>query len=380
MKFFFLIIIFLILNQIIISYFSSNLMEKIFSSPEYKNENFAISPIAIYRTLSQLANGAKGKTLSEILTILELDDLIKINNKNLHIYNEFLKLRGFKCINSLQCKYPINKNFNIINKYHGTAEKIKSIEEINEKISNQTKNKITDLLRNDNIKLSNLSLLALNAVTLKLELLYKFNKNNNKLIKFWQKEGVKIVQVMMDQRHYDYYENSLFKLIKIEYMEHLNGYFILPNNNEVSLIDCYNTFFKNKNDIRDLNFKLSLKKLQLQIPKFKIDFEIKLKSILESMGLNKIFKENSAELENISSGFNMNLNDIIQRIVIEFDESGLDDFDENKKKVNKYINDEECCDCMQIIFNRPFMYVVTLNDLFDNHDVLVVGKIEDVEV
>jgi serpin B len=355
-------------------------MEKIFSSPEYKNENFAISPIAIYRTLSQLANGAKGKTLSEILTILELDDLIKINNKNLHIYNEFLKLRGFKCINSLQCKYPINKNFNIINKYHGTAEKIKSIEEINEKISNQTKNKITDLLRNDNIKLSNLSLLALNAVTLKLELLYKFNKNNNKLIKFWQKEGVKIVQVMMDQRHYDYYENSLFKLIKIEYMEHLNGYFILPNNNEVSLIDCYNTFFKNKNDIRDLNFKLSLKKLQLQIPKFKIDFEIKLKSILESMGLNKIFKENSAELENISSGFNMNLNDIIQRIVIEFDESGLDDFDENKKKVNKYINDEECCDCMQIIFNRPFMYVVTLNDLFDNHDVLVVGKIEDVEV
>ena len=319
-------IIFVILIQIVFSNFSRNFIQTIFSSEKYKSKNIAISPIAVYKTLSHLANGSKGKTLSQILTILETDDLIKIDEKILHIYNELLKYRGFKCVNSLYSKYSINKDFLAISKYYGITEKIESIEEINKQISEKTQTKIKDLIRNNNIQLSNISLLASNAVSLKVELLHKFNKKNNQLIKFLNKDNqLKIIQVMIDQRAYDHYENDLFRLIKIEFMEHINGYFILPKNNDVSFIDCYDTLFKNKNDIRDLNFKLRLKKFILKIPKFKIDFEIKLKPILESMGLNKIFNENSAELDNISSGFNMNLNEILHRVVIEFDENGLND-------------------------------------------------------
>ena len=377
-------IIFVILIQIVFSNFSRNFIQTIFSSEKYKSKNIAISPIAVYKTLSHLANGSKGKTLSEILTILETDDLIKIDEKILHIYNELLKYRGFKCVNSLYSKYSINKDFLAISKYYGITEKIESIEEINKQISEKTKTKIKDLIRNNNIQLTNISLLASNAVTLKVELLHKFNKKNNQLIKFLNKDNqLKIIQVMIDQRAYDYFENDLFRLIKIEFMEHLNGYFILPKNNDVSFIDCYDTLFKNKNDIRDLNFKLRLKKFILKIPKFKIDFEIKLKSILESMGLNKIFNENSAELDNISSGFNMNLNEILHRVVIEFDENGLND-DSNliqKNKTNPNDNiDESCCQYEQLIFNRPFLYVVTYSDLFDNYDILVIGKIENVEL
>ena len=376
-------IIFVILIQIVFSNFSRNFIQTIFSSEKYKSKNIAISPIAVYKTLSHLANGSKGKTLSEILTILETDDLIKIDEKILHIYNELLKYRGFKCVNSLYSKYSINKDFLAISKYYGITEKIESIEEINKQISEKTKTKIKDLIRNNNIQLSNISLLASNAVTLKVELLHKFNKKNNQLIKFLNKDNqLKIIQVMIDQRAYDYFENDLFRLIKIEFMEHLNGYFILPKNNDVSFIDCYDTLFKNKNDIRDLNFKLRLKKFILKIPKFKIDFEIKLKPILESMGLNKIFNENSAELDNISSGFNMNLNEILHRVVIEFDENGLND-DSNlyQKKNNPNDNiDESCCEYEQLIFNRPFLYVVTYSDLFDNYDILVIGKIENVEL
>ena len=377
-------IIFVILIQIVFSNFSRNFIQTIFSSEKYKSKNIAISPIAVYKTLSHLANGSKGKTLSEILTILETDDLIKIDEKILHIYNELLKYRGFKCVNSLYSKYSINKDFLAISKYYGITEKIESIEEINKQISEKTKTKIKDLIRNNNIQLSNISLLASNAVSLKVELLHKFNKKNNQLIKFLNKDNqLKIIQVMIDQRAYDHYENDLFRLIKIEFMEHINGYFILPKNNDVSFIDCYDTLFKNKNDIRDLNFKLRLKKFILKIPKFKIDFEIKLKPILESMGLNKIFNENSAELDNISSGFNMNLNEILHRVVIEFDENGLND-DSNliqKNKTNPNDNiDESCCQYEQLIFNRPFLYVVTYSDLFDNYDILVIGKIENVEL
>ena len=376
-------IIFVILIQIVFSNFSRNFIQTIFSSEKYKSKNIAISPIAVYKTLSHLANGSKGKTLSEILTILETDDLIKIDEKILIIYNELLKYRGFKCVNSLYSKYSINKDFLAISKYYGITEKIESIEEINKQISEKTQTKIKDLIRNNNIQLSNISLLASNAVSLKVELLHKFNKKNNQLIKFLNKDNqLKIIQVMIDQRAYDHYENDLFRLIKIEFMEHINGYFILPKNNDVSFIDCYDTLFKNKNDIRDLNFKLKLKKFILKIPKFKIDFEIKLKPILESMGLNKIFNENSAELDNISSGFNMNLNEILHRVVIEFDENGLND-DSNlyQKKNNPNDNiDESCCEYEQLIFNRPFLYVVTYSDLFDNYDILVIGKIENVEL
>ena len=379
-----IIIIFILLIQLIYPYFSKKFIEAILSSEEYKYKNIAISPIAVYKTLAHLANGSKGKTLSEILAILEIDDLIKIDEKILHIYNEFLKFRGFKCINSLYSKYSINKNFLGISRNYGIIDKIQSIEEINKLISEKTKNQITDLINNNNIQLSNVSLIALNAVSLKIELLYKFNKINNQLIKYLDSnEHLKIVQVMRDQRYYDYLENDLFRLIKIEFMENLNGYFILPKNNDISFIDCYNSLFKNQKDIEDLNFKLRLKKLNLKIPKFKIDFEIKLKSILESMGLNKIFNEKSAELDNISSGFNMNLNDILHRVVIEFDENGLnneqlDYYQKNKKNQNSII--DEKCDYEEIIFNRPFLYVVTYSDLFDNQDILVIGKIENVEL
>ena len=377
-------IIFLSLIQLIYSYFSKKFIEAIFSSEEYKYKNIAISPIAVYKTLAHLANGSKGKTLSEIFSLLEIYDLIKIDEKILHIYNEFLKFRGFKCVNSLYSKYSINKNFLGISRNYGIIDKIQSIEEINKQVSEKTNNQITDLISNDNIQLSNVSLIALNAVSLKIELLYKFNKKYNQLIKFLDsKDQLKIVQVMIDQRSYDYLENNLFKLIKIEFMEHINGYFILPKNKDISLIDCYNSLFKNQNDIKELNFKLRLKKLLLKIPKFKIDFEIKLKSILESMGLSKIFNEKSAELDNISSGFNMNLNDILHRVVIEFDEIGLTDNDINfylKNKKDPILIIDEKCDYEEIIFNRPFFYIVTYSDLFGNSDILTIGKIEDVEL
>jgi serpin B len=376
-------IIFLSLIQLIYSYFSKKFIEAIFSSEEYKYKNIAISPIAVYKTLAHLANGSKGKTLSEIFSLLEIYDLIKIDERILHIYNEFLKFRGFKCVNSLYSKYSINKNFLGISRNYGIIDKIQSIEEINKQVSEKTNNQITDLINNNNIQLSNVSLIALNAVSLKIELLYKFNKKYNQLIKFLDSnDHLKIVQVMIDQRSYDYLENNLFKLIKIEFMEHINGYFILPKNKDISLIDCYNSLFKNQNDIKELNFKLRLKKLLLKIPKFKIDFEIKLKSILESMGLSKIF-EKSAELDNISSGFNMNLNDILHRVVIEFDEIGLTDNDINfylKHKKDPILIIDENCDYEEIIFNRPFFYIVTYSDLFGNSDILTIGKIEDVEL
>ena len=52
-----------------------------------------------------------------------------------------------------------------------------------------------------------------------------------------------------------------------------------------------------------------------------------------------------------------------------------------KKKNNPNDNiDESCCEYEQLIFNRPFLYVVTYSDLFDNYDILVIGKIENVEL
>jgi len=69
---------------------------------------------------------------------------------------------------------------------------------------------------------------------------------------------------------------------------------------------------------------------------------------------------------------------------MEFDENGLSDeelnlYQKNKKNTNNIIN-ETCCEYEEIIFNRPFFYVVTYSDLFDNYDILVIGKIENVEL
>jgi serine protease inhibitor len=59
---------------------------------KYKNENLIVSPLSAYQVLGLTANGAKGKTLKEMLTALgnkNLEELNKINTNILKLTKKF---------------------------------------------------------------------------------------------------------------------------------------------------------------------------------------------------------------------------------------------------------------------------------------------------
>ena len=62
-------------------------------SKDKKGENLIISPLSIFQALSLTANGAKGKTQSEMLALLQcksIDDL-KVKNVSLDVSNSITK-------------------------------------------------------------------------------------------------------------------------------------------------------------------------------------------------------------------------------------------------------------------------------------------------
>ena len=78
---------------IILSYFISlncSFHSALFNrlNKEKEGENLIISPLSIFQALSLAANGASGKTLSEMLDILEYNSLEELNEINLEIISK----------------------------------------------------------------------------------------------------------------------------------------------------------------------------------------------------------------------------------------------------------------------------------------------------
>ena len=87
-------------------------------SKDKKGENLIISPLSIFQALSLTANGAKGKTQSEMLALLQCKSVDDLNKVNYEILSAFKNFSTIDIANAVMTKFtPLEEFTSIAKKY-----------------------------------------------------------------------------------------------------------------------------------------------------------------------------------------------------------------------------------------------------------------------
>ena len=76
---------------------------------KYINQNLIISPLSAYQILGLTANGAKEKTLKEMLLALGNKDLEELNQINIDILNSVKAFKTVEIANAIMSKFEPKK-------------------------------------------------------------------------------------------------------------------------------------------------------------------------------------------------------------------------------------------------------------------------------
>jgi serine protease inhibitor len=303
----------------------------------YEKDNIVISPISVSSAISMLYLGSSGSTQTEMERVFGFDDntnkfhqtkgdnirQIETDNENavVNIANGLWIERNFDVkqtfISDLQRYY--NANLSAVG-FQESVERQEANQEINQWISNETNNKIRNL-----IPLSAITpltrLILVNAVYFKAGWKFAFNPKQNTREKFATSTGqFKDVNFMNQKKHLKLIKKGDYKCLELPYdNDQYSMVFLLPNENE----GMQTIFSAIHSGIVDSLIKQDPMYVHLKVPKFKIEYKMLLNKPLQEMGMTNPFS-NDANFQNITGRNNLKLTDVFHGAYIEIDEKGTE--------------------------------------------------------
>lgn len=287
-----------------------------------QDENYVVSPFSLKMAMLMTANGAEDETQKEILNAFEVYDIEEFNKyaKQLIADLNADDKAEVNIANSIWFNKDIggkNADFsdtfkNIIkNSYSGTAETVtnkNSIEKVNEWTEKQTNGKIKNLLGEDNREY----LAALvNAIYIKADWRLPFAKEATYKETFTDIDGKETeIDFMHQTDHFNYYENEDTQIVKMPYTNDMSMYVVLGDTKNLGV------------GIKNMNSK----KVSLSLPKFKLDYSVDLKDILNNMGIKRAFLDNNSDFDSMVKDMMipLKIDTVFQKAVIETDEKGTE--------------------------------------------------------
>ena len=325
------------------------------------NSNYLISPYSIEVALSMLQEGATGETKSQINNVVSPRTL-KINNSSVKVANALFIKDKYKSYIKRSFMNTLN------NKYKSEIlyDEFSTPLVINNWVNDKTKGMIKEVI--DRIP-SDFVLGLANAIAIDVKWVYQFECDNTVSEVFYKENNEKINVSMM----HGYYQGGVSYLdgdvkgIMLPYDEGLSFVALLPNE---SLKSFTSTLDKNKvgKILNSFKESSSSKRVNLSLPKFKYDFDLKdFKNILVSMGIKDAFDPLTASFDEIitkdnssKAGINnIYVSDAIHKTYIDLNETGT------KAAAVTYfgLKDssmvmEEDYDEINIKFDKPFIYMI----------------------
>ena len=180
---------------------------------EKVGENTIISPLSIYQVLSLLSNGAEKETLKEMFKILGNKKTEELNDINMNkIIEVSRKFSSLEIANAIMTKCEPSKSFLLYAKgYSADVKILESVEEVNNWSNEKTHGKIKKIIEELDV---NTVMILLNAVYFKGNWVYPFEKENNKNLPFYNfRKEKKIVETMIQEEYFNYYQNSEAQVI-----------------------------------------------------------------------------------------------------------------------------------------------------------------------
>jgi serine protease inhibitor len=301
-------------------------------SNEDKNKNVFISPISISLSIAMAYNGAKGQTQQEIAktlgfenyTIDKLNSSFKVLLSSMGNIDQMVQLYTGNSIWTRN-DFSIEKNFTDLTKnyynasiYNEDFNNPDTAGKMNSWISDATKAKISNIV--DPKELKNAVMFLINAIYFKGQWTDKFNSENTKEDDFFLiDKSVKKVQMMSNNKKYNYYEGNNFQLLRMPYGRDKIAMYILLPKKDINIDDFLNSLS------RDLLSKYISEALNnevmLKFPKFNISYGTKsLVEPLKNLGMVTSFIKDQADFSGIAP--KMFISQIDHKAIIEVNEEG----------------------------------------------------------
>ena len=313
----------------------------------YNDDNLVCSPLSLQYAMAMTANGASGETLEEITSFLgfeanemnELNRFYKILLEQLPAVDLDITLKAVDAL-LVNDKFPLLPSYkNLVEEnYYAAVENMDFsnpsdvVTRLNEWAGLNTNGVINNIINPEELS-DYAAAYILNALYFKAEWEGSvdnpmFIESNTESADFQLSNGTVIsAEMMKSVRYYQYAEMDGYKVLVLPYAQgKYNMYVLLPDENDI------NGLIEKIQQTTWSEILANLKQdaeVHVQLPKFEIENKFNLAETLISLGVEKVFQREDAELDNI---FDIKLahdpkvwiEKIIQQTKISVDERGTE--------------------------------------------------------
>jgi serine protease inhibitor len=304
-------------------------------SKQEPNKNIFISPTSVALALSMTYNGVSGETKQEMTKVLELTGMTpqEINAANQALQNSLQKVDPNVQVliaNSLwaQQGFSLKPKFLQTNQkyYNANVTELdfinrQSISIINNWVSQKTQGKIDEIV--DKISPDGV-LFLINAIYFKGNWQTPFDKSQTANKTFSLTDGSSKQHPMMSQKGiYGYYETDTFQAVSLPYGKEgaLAMYIFLPNSNSNLATFLQQLTPENWNQWME---EFSVEPAIIEIPRFKIEYEVELQNTLTDLGMAGIFDSSKADFSPMTTDKNVAVDSVKHKTFVEVNEEGTE--------------------------------------------------------
>lgn len=307
---------------------------KLLNKVNTENKNTFISAYSISAALALTYMGAKNETKAEMEKVLfpyiktDVGSDFRVLNESLS-FNKKLELLLANAVWLEKAYKPkkryekeISKDFKSeLNKvdFLSSTGRESARKEINQWVETKTKEKITDFIPPDVLNAST-TMILVNAVYFLAKWNTAFPEQNTYEADF--KTGGKektVCKFINNTQYLPYYSDDLLRAVEIPYEDNEASLIVIlakKTDEELNGLVDYDYFSKLYRGLRRV-------KIDLQLPKFKIESEYELSSYLKELGLKSAF-DSSADFSGITGKKEFHISNILHKAVMELDESGTE--------------------------------------------------------
>ncbi|VVB51331.1 Serpin (serine protease inhibitor) [uncultured archaeon] len=348
--------------------------------------NIFFSPWSIETALSMTYEGARGKTASEMQKVLGIpsDDAARRNSfKQIQDQiNAGSKDYRLSTANAIwpQNNYPFLPEYTSIiqNSYGGESRPMDYVSNaegsrqiINSWVENKTNDKIKDLIPQG--ALTPMTRLVLtNAIYFKGKWVLQFNETNTKQEDFKVNATAKVKAPLMkktgEKAKFKYAEISGTQILELPYEgKEISMLILLPKEGDMPAFEKEISAEK----ISEWRNSIYERRVDVYLPKFKVETKYFLPQQLSSMGMPTAFTSN-ADFSGMDGTRNLSITDVIHQAYVEVNEEGT----EAAAATAVIVGLTSAMPAPTPIFraDRPFIYIIQQTD---TGNILFIGKINN---
>ncbi len=299
-----------------------------------------VSPYSVERCLGMVLDGARGETASEMRKALSLPDAGNLSQVGGEIEKNMLASRSDAMALNIDNHLWLQKDYVLLDDYKSRvkaaydaeptlvdfmADPVGARAQINQSVANSTNQKITEILPDGSV--DGLTRLVLtNAIYFKAPWVEAFKVEKTNKQDFKGEAGTKSVDMMHQTVKHGYIETDAYQAFDMDFKESTYAFMvILPKIAEgatgsSALADVEQMM--NAQALRAARNDMFETKLELSMPKFRIEADTPLASIMQQLGMVKAF--GNADFTGISGKTDLHINQIYHKAYIEVTEEGAE--------------------------------------------------------